>query len=363
MRKRTILLLLLAPGSLVTQAQTTIATDKKVKQIAAATDFNVPASPAFILLDVTPAKVNRPGFARDFKIDWIYTNGGIAPNIAIEAQPVWLFGFRNTDYTRYRDKSWLLKQASTLSVSLGTVKREDLQSLGWGVKMNLFRQKRADPLQNDAFMESIRENIRFSEEEIGLLLKLEATREAMEVAKTTAKAKLKKEVSALEAKIKALDADTEKELKWLKRQFADENWNAAMIDVGYGNAYDYLIDKEVNHKLSLHSSTSGLWINAAHNFGARRFLLSGLYKYLGRKRSVHYVGGNLRYGTSKLNVFTEYVYETKSEIRRNTIAYGGDFKVAEQLLVQFGIRTEYNADFKLKALTPMVSVNWLLKMN
>ena len=89
--------------------------------------------------------------------------------------------------------------------------------------------------------------------------------------------------------------------------------------------------------------------------------MSGLYKFLGGDSTTHFAGVNLRYGKSRSNFFAEYVYEKTGDLRKNTIAYGGDFRINNTLMIQFGLRTEYDKSFSLKALKPLVNLNWILK--
>lgn len=364
MRKAALLLLLALFCGRASFAQVTEeeVKDEKASKIASATDFSVPSSPAFILLDATPAKVNKPSFARDFKLDWIFNGTGIAPNIAIEAQPIWLFGFKNKSYSEYQRTAWVLKQLSTLSISVGTVKKDTIQSLAWGAKLNIFREKRGDPMENREYIDGLKELISFSPHEKALLLRLNNYKDELNDLpddSISRRAALEDKIAVVEDELKQMGEESEKEIKAKKKAFADHNWNASMIDIGYGNVYNYF--GESIDKLALQQHYSGIWLNASYNFGSDKVLLSGLYKYQGGDSAVHYIGGNIRYGNSKINAFVEYVHETKSEVRRNTIAYGGDFKVSDQLLVQFGLRTEYNKEFTLRSLVPLVNLNWLLK--
>lgn len=52
------------------------------------TEFVIPPSPAYQMLDATSSLVNSTGTIRDFKVDWSFKTYRLAPNLAIEAQPV-----------------------------------------------------------------------------------------------------------------------------------------------------------------------------------------------------------------------------------------------------------------------------------
>src|SRR5579872_6162520 len=56
-------------------------------------DLSIPSTPAFTLLDENPSKINKVGFMRDFKIDWVLKDGKVPSNMAIELAPLWLLYF------------------------------------------------------------------------------------------------------------------------------------------------------------------------------------------------------------------------------------------------------------------------------
>ena len=73
-------------------------------------------------------------------------------------------------------------------------------------------------------------------------------------------------------------------------------------------------------------------------------------------------GANLRYGGHDLIFFLEEVYENIEGQDKYTIAYGRDYKIASFLtflIVQFGIRTEYNKSFKISKFFSIVNLNWI----
>ena len=43
---------------------------QEYEEAATETNFFIPSAPAFTMLGVTPELVTRPGFVREFKVDW-----------------------------------------------------------------------------------------------------------------------------------------------------------------------------------------------------------------------------------------------------------------------------------------------------
>ncbi|PSR55886.1 hypothetical protein AHMF7605_21470 [Adhaeribacter arboris] len=326
------------------------------KSIAEATNFAVPSSPAFLLLDVNPTKVNKPGFARDFKFDWVFQGEGLAPNIAIEAQPIWLLFYDKTSLKNYQDQDWLPRTLSTLSVSLGTVEQENVSSLAFAFKINLYRE--ADPIMDNAYINKIAPV--FSDKNLELrIASLEAKKERTGALDQSEQS----EYGLLILNRNTLDEKERERIKEAQKQYIKDNWNATLVDIGYGRSYNY--NNANFNNLDFISSGSGLWINACKGFG-RRTLISGLLKYTDVARKEQYMGGiNFRYGSSKVNFFAECVYENipgeeSKRVDRYTLAYGGDYRIQQNIALQFGVRTEYNKDFNLNQLRPVVNLNYIL---
>ena len=336
--------------------------DNKAQQLAEATDFSVPSSPAFVLLDATTAKVNKPAFTKDFKFDWVFKDNRLAPNIALEVQPIWMLFYKNINLVQYQKQEWFSRQLSTLSFSLGTVKKDTIQSLAWAIKLNLFREKKADPMMNENYIGELKKIIAFSPDEKRIALQLEGLKDAFEEETDAAKkTELLKKMEDLKVLLEKEDERKKKDYARIKKEFMEKTWNANMVDIGFGKAYNYF--GEELEDLKFQSRGSGIWVNGSYNFNTSNFVVSALYKFLGGDSSTHFIGGNLRYGGSKINFFAEYIFEKAGSGKANTIAYGGDFRLNDILMIQFGLRTEYNKSFTLKSLKPLVNFNWLLKKN
>lgn len=336
--------------------------EEEEKKIVEATDFSVPSAPAFILLDATPAQINKPAFAKDFKFDWVFKDNKLAPNIAMEIQPVWMLFYKKTSLTEYQSQDWLPRQLSTLSFSLGTAKKDSVQSLAWAFRVNLFRARKADPMLDTNYINSLREIIADSEYEKKINIEIESVKAMIDANEDPAKKeKLIKRLDELKQILEREDDRKKNKYKEKKKEYQEQNWNATLVDIGFGKSYNYF--GEELDELKFESRKSGIWINGCYNFGTSNFLVSGLYKYLGGDTTTNYAGINLRYGSSRVNFFAEFVFEKNGNEKRRNIAYGGDFRLNDLVMIQFGLRTVYDKSFTLRSLKPIVNLNWLLKKN
>ncbi len=108
-------------------------------------DFSIPVSPAFDLLGVNPSRITRANAVRDIKVDWSFRSWRMAPNIAVQGQPIWEMLYNKADMRRYRNASPLMRMLSTLDISLGTVTENNLnRRVSGAVKLSLYRSR--DPL-------------------------------------------------------------------------------------------------------------------------------------------------------------------------------------------------------------------------
>jgi hypothetical protein len=112
--KREICLFLFV-GCISILSYSTISAQKETEEEASGThsakytNLNVPSVPAFILLDVTAAKVQQAGYTRSVKIDWTMKNYKNTPNVGLELQPLWLLYYNQSDLSRYRKASPLAR--------------------------------------------------------------------------------------------------------------------------------------------------------------------------------------------------------------------------------------------------------------
>jgi hypothetical protein len=100
-------------------------------------ELRVPASPAFIMLGVSPTLVERPSTPRALALSLITatertdSDSGIPKDIAIEFAPYWWQSRPELTFESYyaRDKKLLATIAQTFALSLGTTDLEDLAGI------------------------------------------------------------------------------------------------------------------------------------------------------------------------------------------------------------------------------------------
>ncbi|MDX2129742.1 MAG: hypothetical protein SFU91_11975 [Chloroherpetonaceae bacterium] len=331
-------------------------TKDSLKAVVSATNFSLPSSIAFNLLDINPTQVYRPGFAKDFKFDWVVKDNKIASNLAIEAQPVWLFFYNDTDYNEFSKNSYLEKIFSSLTVSIGTSTKESIHSLAWGAKVNLYAK--ANPIYDTSYIKKV-SNFEAKRE-------VSVARDSIEfemIDTTINPEKMKSLRRAYDSLNNAYSKDSIAhfaKLGKLKEDFEKANWNTTIIDVGYGQVYNYL--SQSIDSLSFQNNGSALWISG--NFGiGTKILINGMFKYSTVSgNNITTIGANCRYGGLNSNFFIEALYNNASndKLKTITIAYGGEFKINDTIALQFGLRTDYTNDLKFKNLIPIVNFNYLL---
>lgn len=324
------------------------------KDIPSPTSFSIPSSPAFDLLGVSPSKVNKPGFLKDFKIDWLINKNSLAPDIAIDVQPVWLIFFKKIDRNSYLNTGYALKQLSTLSLSVANTKKDSINSIAFSVKVNLYREY--DPIADYELIKKLNPDDDIKTKDI-LKLKTEIEAQLLFGSSDIQKDSLEKELKKYEEMLKYLDDEAKAEAKKYSETLEKKNWNKASIDIGYGRIENYLSGNL--DSLNFFNGGNGLWISGAFGVG-EEILLSGMGKYI-RMNSIdsYFAGANFRYGSSDFNFFIEYVYESQNKVNSSIISYGGDYRLNKNLLIQFGLSTTYSKDLILKNLKPIINASWV----
>jgi hypothetical protein len=140
------LLIVCAVGSAgISYAQTPVEID----------DLRAPTAPAFALLDVTPASIERPENPKSFTMNLINTvsrSRGLPQNYALEVAPYWLTYHPQLTFAKYQSPG-LMSALHTLALSVATTPLEDPANasadpvgtrLGLGVRTNLI-SGRFDP--------------------------------------------------------------------------------------------------------------------------------------------------------------------------------------------------------------------------
>jgi hypothetical protein len=112
-------------------------------------DLRAPTSPAFALLDVTPASVNRPENPKAFTlnvINAIAQSNGFPQNYALEVAPYWLVSHPDLTFKQYQHPGVAASIRQTLAFSVATTPIKPAAGsaansagtrLGIGIRMNI----------------------------------------------------------------------------------------------------------------------------------------------------------------------------------------------------------------------------------
>ncbi|MBK6838019.1 MAG: hypothetical protein IPG90_06855 [Bacteroidetes bacterium] len=97
------------------------------------------------MLDAGSSLVSSPGAIRDFKVDWSFKTYRLAPNLSIEAQPVWSIFYNRPTPEKYQNAGKFLQTLSTLNISAGSLDFNDsIRLFSYAGKITLYRKY--DPL-------------------------------------------------------------------------------------------------------------------------------------------------------------------------------------------------------------------------
>jgi hypothetical protein len=122
-------------------------------------DYDVPESPAFVGLGVTPAKILRGSSAKPIVVNLLSQMGGaqkIQTGLAVDFSPYFtLFNGGLKNITEYRSNFWKRMLANTL-LSFGTAQaKQDTNSLLWGIGLRSTLFDSRDLLQDKELGEDI----------------------------------------------------------------------------------------------------------------------------------------------------------------------------------------------------------------
>lgn len=350
-------------------------------QIAKATEFTIPVSPAFDLIGVNPAQVTKPSNIREFKVDWSFRSWRLKPNLALQAQPIWEIAYNRADLTRYQKASRFLKTLSTLDISAGTVEDDNqIRRVSFAAKINLYRQH--DPLENAELFEGIDTSFRREQmERMGEINRLNALIDHRKRRKQ-ASPEMTATRDSLETEHGLAAADHKVKIQEIAQTFLKSHWNAAHLDVAYGRVFSY--DRPRLDSLGLQAQAQAVWANGSVGIG-KKVLLTGLVRYILQERdsstpvdsssNVLSLGFNFRYGSPKFNFFAEVVYSNGSkafalsdatlnitQLAPLSLSYGGDWRINRNVVLSYGVRTDYSSGgFKFRNLIPVAGVSCMMR--
>lgn len=356
------------------------------------TDMSIPSAPAFAILGVNPETVLRPSDLRSFKVDWRIKNYNLAPDLALEAQPLWHFYYKHKSFDEYANASPLAKKLSTISLSLGTAKIDGINHASFAFKINLFKEN--DPIDDSDLLNEItsahREKITKLNNAIDSLISLR-----YQSTKPKEKESYDAELEVLRYEKLTVNENAKIRYRELIEQYNAENWNRSMLDLAFGKVYTY--DNGGLDSLKVRSAGLSMWLNGCLRAG-KYGLISGMFKYSKIYDSSNsMLGLSYRYGSMKYNFFAEGVFERlgnyfdpgqdevfnegeifagkyiedlgsgwldfKNEQSRSqyTFAFGGDFKLSRNILLNFALRTQFSDELKMRRLLPVANVVCLMK--
>ncbi|HKK77861.1 MAG TPA: hypothetical protein VJ953_22475 [Saprospiraceae bacterium] len=347
----------------------------------------IPSSPAFSLLGVNPEIVLRPSDIKEFKVDWRIKNYNLAPDLALEFQPLWWFYYRNKGLNAYRKVGPLGKILSTTSISMATAKVDNLNHIGYAIKWNLYKEK--DPYLDETFQKEFQQNrleqLAPIQEELDTLY-----RQMNRAVDGEEKIRISDLIIAKQFEIKALEKQLMDDAQTNGYRYIQEHWNMDMLDFSFGLVQKY--DNGGLDSLKMRYAGFGLWINGAKGIG-QRGLLTGLVRLNKIGENTDFlVGASYRYGSQKFNFFAEvarhrignnfqngfneeevfaakldqdigtgwYEFGDGESTTMTTLAFGGDFRLRYNILLNFALRTQLRKDVGFERFLPVANVVCLM---
>lgn len=367
MKKIFTLLLLLSAYPILAQQEASATETIK------ATEFTIPAAPAYILLDASSPLVNQPSNVRDFKVDWSLKSYRLQPNIALEGQPLWEILYNRADISKYQKASAFMRTLSTLSLSAGTLQKDitiqvdsvttatvPLNQLAAAIKFNVYRQH--DPLLDVEMYEPLVKN--YEQQKKSILDQIQSITTALDTMKNAKQKKTSLEtITNLKASLVVLNNSQKEAYKQLRGQYIADKWNSSHVDVAVGQIYNFT--RPTLDSLDLFNKGFGVWVNGSYGVG-KHGLLCGTVRWTNVDTvSTFGTGVNFRYGNQRYNFFAETMYNVSSQVEKGkdifTLAYGGDFKVGNNVIIGYAIRTVLDKNLKIANLIPVANINCLMR--
>lgn len=401
-----ILCLLLFSQVLYAQDDATADSFSPINRAVKATEFAIPSSPAFNLLNNnTPSRIERYTTLHNLKVDWSLTNGqagyAISPGLGMEVQPVWLLFFDRAAVAKYRRASPLVRTLSTLSLSAGTNASLSKNWLAWAAKLNLYRQH--DPLDDAKFLREVEKTTKAAQDTFRLKIKDFNKRRAglNQRAKNYGQRRdaLTDSIAEMRFEMRKLDREQSQKLSDVREQYLERHWNASYLDIAFGRLLTYEQTQSIIHKtfesltvpglvdtvsfvtqsvLRLDKQGYGAWLSGGLGLGSHA-IVSGMLRYakkpsslvdtVGRQISI---GANIRYGSHRYNFFIEAFYDQETyplkeapglTLRQNfsMVTLGGDWRISHNVMLSFGIRQLKDFDTGTFTLQPLVNLNCLMR--
>lgn len=374
-------------------------------------ELTIPAAPVFDLMGVTSAQINRTSDIKDFKVDWSFKSWKLNPNLAIQSQPVWEILYNRKDLSKYQAASGFMRKLAALDISIGSVQDENNdRRIGFAGKVNLYKEK--DPLMARELYAGISE--KYQAEKTETLAQIKALQQQLDTTTNIlVRPELRSQIKSSEEQLATINSRRNAEINSRAKIFVSENWNASSLDVSFGKVYSYITDSAGSLKsLRLNRNTGmGGWINGNLGIG-KKFLLSGLYRSSWYEEELEFqlkntstgeevsqkavadntlltMGLNLRYGGSLYTFFVEFLYEKKGiktplealgevfkapgnfevvgstvkwdVVHPNTISFGGDWRISQSVVINYGMRCVFDEKWKFRTFTPIATISCMMR--
>lgn len=348
--------------------------------LARASEFTIPVSPAFDLLAVNPSQILRPNNIREFKVDWSFRSWRLKPNLAIQAQPIWEIFYNRADLRPYQRSSSFLKTLSTLDFSAGTIE-DDAQSrrVALAAKINLYRER--DPLSDiEVFTVDTTFN-RLQASRMSMLVDLQMKRNRADI-NMRDRLRYEQQMDSIQQEYNNLDKLQKDNIQNLALRYLRSNWNASHVDVAFGQIFSY--NNPQLDSLVLQGQATAFWVSASKGIG-RKVLLTGLFKYIMQERrndplainasgNIVSMGMGVRYGGSKFNFFADLLYSqgnaqfvlndpglNLTQLSALSISYGGDWRLSRNVMLSYGVRTDYTKQMQFKNIIPVANLACMMR--
>lgn len=392
-----------------------------ITEVPKQTELIIPASPAYQMLDAGSALVNTPGAIRDFKVDWSFRTYRLAPNLAIEAQPVWTAFYNRPTLDKYQNAGSFMRTLSTFSFSAGSLDANDsIRLLAWAGKLTVWRGY--DPLATKEWYNEIENDYQTQRNDLELRL-IQAKENLKNATGRFEKDSLELVMSQIRTEMDQLKITSKNRIKEKQEMLKARYWNRSAIDIAYGKSYTF--NRNFSDRIDsvrLQSRSISVWVNGA--FGVGRYgLVSSLVRIENIKlnlpdsgrtvlkdifideftgdttiterdslfvnfrqetKRILSIGVNVRFGNPKYSFFVECFYtkntlpvfddavwlaspENQGKIKSSQIvkemqiAFGGEWRVSGSVLLSYGIRSAVNKDFRFRNILPLASISCLMR--
>lgn len=304
-----------------------------------------------------------------------------------------------------------MRKLASIDVSLGSIQDDDnYRRIGGAIKLNLYRQK--DPLMEKGMYEDI--GAKYKQEKEELLLQLKEAKQKLDtITNILEKPALRTQIRSLEDQLNSQNSKRMGEINERAKIFVNEYWNASSLDVAVGRMHTFKSDSSgtFGMKRSNRSSGWGAWLNGNVGIG-KQFLLTGLLRSFWYNEQVDFIikdnitgdetadktiaknnlysmGLNLRYGGAIYTFFVELLYEYKKlstpieavnqnykvpgnvqivgsslkwdEVNPNTLTFGGDWRISQSVIINYGMRCVFDSKWNFKTFTPVATISCMMR--